>query len=378
MPLVGAIAAGNCVVMKPSEVSSHVAAVIGDILPRYLNNECFKVIQGGIPETTELLKQRFDKIMYTGNGFVGRIVMRAAAEHLTPVDLELGGKSPCFVSADANIAVAARRIAQGRFSNMGQTCVAPDYVLVDKSIEQQFLEALKDTLIQFFGDSSTSSNSINADCPDLGRLVNERHFDRVLSMLDGADVYTGGGSDRSCCFIEPTIVQNVGYDSPLMQSEIFGPVLPVIAVETMDEAIAYVNAHDKPLALYIFSESSTMSDHILSHTCSGTAAVNETINQIINPEMPFGGIGPSGMGAYNGKHTFHAFSHRRSVLKNSTWLDPDFRYPPFTQSKQDLVLRIAPMRLPSCSLSSGAHTLLTLVSLGIAIFSSYMWYECSK
>jgi aldehyde dehydrogenase (NAD+) len=334
-PLVPALAAGNTAVLKPSEVTPTVAALFEELIPKYLDPQAVAVVTGGVDETTTLLEQRFDHIFYTGNGTVGRVVMRAAAAHLTPVTLELGGKSPAIVAADARIDVAGRRIAWAKFLNAGQTCVAPDYVLVERGAEQALVDAITDAVTGFFGPDPRQS-------PDYARIVDERHHDRLTALLDaggfGATV-VGGDGDRELRYLAPTVVTGVEPGSALMEQEIFGPILPVIAVESVDDAIRFVNERDKPLALYAFSESNAVLEHVVANTSAGGVTLNHAIMHLAVPDLPFGGVGASGMGAYHGKAGFDTFSHHKAVLTKPTWPDPTLIYPPYTKLKQRLIRR---------------------------------------
>jgi len=332
-PLVGAIAAGNAVVLKPSEVTAHTSNVLAELLPKYLDTDAIALVEGGVPETTELLEQRFDHIMYTGNGSVAKVVMAAAAKNLTPVTLELGGKSPCIVDRTADIPVTARRIAWGKFLNAGQTCIAPDYVLADESIEEELISELKKSVEQFYG-GNTQSN------PDYTRIVNGRHHERVSKLMAGQEIAFGGNSRAEDCYIEPTVLRNVSPDSPIMESEIFGPVLPVLKVHGLDEAIEFVNRGEKPLALYLFSSDDAAETRVLSETSSGGACINGTIMHIGNSKMPFGGVGPSGMGAYHGRHSFETFSHRKAVLRRGFKFDLKMMYPPYTEARTRIVKKM--------------------------------------
>lgn len=332
-PLVGAIAAGNCAVLKPSEVTAHTSALLAERLPRYVDNDAIAIVEGGVPETTELLDQPFDHIFYTGNGSVGQVVMEAAAKHLTPVTLELGGKSPCIVDRTANIPVTARRIAWGKFMNAGQTCIAPDYILADASIEDELIAELKKSVEQFYGEDTRNN-------PDYTRIVNSRHHDRVAKLIDGQEIAFGGKADPEACKVEPTVLRNVSPDAPVMQSEIFGPVLPILRIEGLDQAIEFVNQRDKPLALYLFSEDDEAEQRVIAETTSGGACINGTILHIGNSKMPFGGVGPSGMGAYHGRHTFETFSHRKAVLKRGFRFDLKLMYPPYTKGKTKMVRKM--------------------------------------
>jgi aldehyde dehydrogenase (NAD+) len=332
-PLVGAIAAGNCAVLKPSEVSAYTSSALGRMLPRYLDSECFAIIEGGVDETTALLEQRFDHIFYTGNGTVGRVVMTAAAKHLTPVTLELGGKSPCIVDELVDVAVAARRIVWGKFLNAGQTCIAPDYILVHQSKERELLDAMKASLREFYGEDPRRT-------PDYGRVIDQRHHRRLAALLQSGEIVVGGQTDEADCYIAPTILRNVPPDSPVMQDEIFGPILPVLAVPSVDAAISFVNARPKPLALYVFTKRKQVEDDVIARTSSGGVCVNATIWHIANSGLPFGGVGPSGMGAYHGRVSFETFSHRKAVLSKSTALDPKIAYPPYTKFKTALLKKL--------------------------------------
>jgi aldehyde dehydrogenase (NAD+) len=333
-PLVGALAAGNAVLLKPSEVAPHTSAVLAALIPRYLDPEAVAVVQGGVAETTELLAQRFDHIFYTGNGAVGRIVMLAAAKHLTPVTLELGGKSPCIIDEHVDLAVAAKRVVWGKFFNCGQTCVAPDYLLVIDKVYDRFVALLADNIKAFFGSQPEQS-------PDFGRIINARHHRRLLDLLPGSgDIVIGGQSDASSLFIAPTVLKDVPDDAPVLRDEIFGPILPVLRVASIDEAVRYINAHDKPLALYLFSSNEQNQQRVLSSTSSGGMVINHTLIHLTVPGLPFGGVGPSGMGAYHGKHSFDTFSHNKAVLKKGTLIDPSIMYPPYTASKGGWLKRV--------------------------------------
>ncbi len=325
-PLIGAIAAGNAVIVKPSEVAGATSRVIAELIPRYLDRECIVVVEGGVSETTELLAQRFDHIFYTGNGTVGRIVMEAAAKHLTPITLELGGKSPCIVDRDVDLTTAVRRIAWGKFFNAGQTCVAPDYVLVHESVEKKFLEKMAQTLREFYGDDPQKSK-------DFARVVNERHHKRLSKLLEGQKTFVGGKTEVKERYIAPTVLTDVSEDSAVMADEIFGPILPVLSVSTLDQAIEFVNRRPKPLALYVFSSNAERAERVLERTSSGGACVNEVVNHLVPHELPFGGVGASGMGAYHGRASFDTFSHKKSVLDKPTYVDPALRYPPYTDQK---------------------------------------------
>ena len=333
-PLVAAIAAGNAAVIKPSELAPASSHVLARLIPEYLDPECIAVVEGGIPETTALLAERWDHIFYTGNGTVGRVVMEAAAKHLTPVTLELGGKSPAIVDRHANLGVAAKRIAWGKFINTGQTCVAPDYVLVDRTVEQPFLDLLASTVRAFYGDDPRSN-------PDYGRIINDRHFARLRGLLDtGGTIVVGGDTDATDRYVAPTVLTDVDTGAAIMEEEIFGPLLPVIPVDDVDDAIDFVNAREKPLALYVFSEAETVAERVIEETSAGGVAVNATVLHLAVPGLPFGGVGASGTGAYHGRAGFETFSHRKSVLNRPTRLDVPVMYPPYKGWKQKLLHRL--------------------------------------
>ncbi|WP_030871112.1 aldehyde dehydrogenase family protein [Streptomyces sp. NRRL F-2747] len=306
-PMVGALASGNAVVAKPSELAPATSAALARLLPAYLDTEAVAVVEGGIPETTTLLAEHFDHIFYTGNGMVGRIVMRAAAEHLTPVTLELGGKSPVFVDRGTDLDVVAERLARGKFLNAGQTCIAPDYVLTDPQTAAALEPALARAIEDLYGTDPATSG-------EYGRIVNERHFDRLTGLLGSGRVVVGGGSDRTSKFIAPTVLADVDPASPVMQEEIFGPILPIVTVTGLDEAIDFVNDRDKPLALYVFTESGDTRHRIAAETSSGGLGYGLPVAHVMVLDLPFGGVGESGTGSYHGHHSIETFSHRKAVL----------------------------------------------------------------
>ncbi len=329
LPMAAAICAGNCVVGKPSELTPKTSTAIANLARRYLDTRAVLVVEGGPEETQELLRHRFDTIFYTGNGKVGRIVMEAAAQHLTPVTLELGGKSPVLVAADADIDTAARRIAWGKYLNAGQTCVAPDYVLVHERLETALVDKLRDVVRSFYGSDPRQS-------PDYARIVNERHFDRLCGLLAATSghVAVGGESTRSERYIAPTVLTGIQPDDPVMEDEIFGPILPILSVRGMVEAVRFVASRPKPLALYVFASARETVDQVLQGTTSGGVGVNCTVVQVAIPGLPFGGVGPSGMGAYHGRQGFETFSHRRAVFSKPTRPDPPVQYPPYSKVKE--------------------------------------------
>ncbi|MEU7048512.1 aldehyde dehydrogenase family protein [Streptomyces eurythermus] len=306
-PMVGALASGNAVVAKPSELAPATSAALAELIPAYLDPDAVAVVEGGVPETTALLAERFDHIFYTGNGTVGRIVMRAAAEHLTPVTLELGGKSPVFVDRGTDLEVVADRLARGKFLNAGQTCVAPDYVLTDPETAPALEAALVRAVEKLFGTDPARS-------PEYGRIVNERHFDRLSGLLGSGRVAVGGVGDRATKYLAPTVLADVDPASPVMREEIFGPILPIVTVSGLDEAIGFINDRDKPLALYVFSESDETRARIAAETSSGGLGHGLPVAHLTVSDLPFGGVGESGMGNYHGRYSIETFSHRKAVL----------------------------------------------------------------
>jgi len=325
-PLIAAISGGNAAVIKPSEVAAATADVIARRLPEYLDRGAFSVVLGAVAETTALLEQQWDHIFFTGGTVVAKVVMTAAARNLTPVVLELGGKNPTIVHSSADLPVAARRIAQGRWFNAGQTCTAPDYVLVFKDIAEPFLEHLKETILRFYGNDPQKS-------PDYGRIVSDRHFARLTDLLANGTIYHGGQHDRTDLFIAPTVLTNVSPNSPVMQEEIFGPILPILEVGAVKEVIDFVNGRPSPLGLYLFAEDQSVTEQILGSTTSGDAAVNDCAVQPIIHDLPFGGVSGSGMGKYHGEWGFRAYTNPRGVLYHSTQIDLSVRYPPYDRNK---------------------------------------------
>lgn len=332
-PLVGAIAAGNCAVLKPSELTPHVSEAMYQIVHSTFKEEYIACVEGGVEVNQELLSQKFDYIFFTGSERVGRIVMKAAAENLTPVTLELGGKSPVIIEKTANIKEVARRIAWGKLMNAGQTCVAPDYVLVDESRKQQFLTEMKTAFSHLYGKEIKKN-------PDFGRIVNERHMERLQKILeqDAKYLFCGGRADTLQRYIEPAIL-DLGKDqnAASMQEELFGPILPVLSYHKLEDAVRFVNKRAKPLALYLFTKKRSAEKFVLERVSSGGVCVNDTISHLINPDLPFGGVGASGMGQYHGKYSFDTFTHEKSVFyKPADWNLP-VCYPPFTKGKMNLV-----------------------------------------
>ena len=333
-PLAAALAAGNAVVCKPSELAPATSALITRLAGEYLDTSAISFVEGGVEETTDLLEQRFDHILYTGNGTVGRIVAAAAAKHLTPVTLELGGKSPAIVDKDANLKLAAGRIAFAKWTNAGQTCVSVDHVYVHRDVEEELVELLAAELRNRFGKDPRTST-------DFGRIVNTGHALRLSQLIDagGFEVVCGGDADEAERYVAPTLLRGVSRDSAVMQEEIFGPILPVVTVDDVDDAIAAVNAGDKPLALYVFGDENV--DKVLAETSSGGACVNDAMVQVGVNELPFGGVGGSGYGAYHGKWGFETFSHAKAVLRRPAWLaDAPIMRPPFSGWKQAIVKKL--------------------------------------
>lgn len=325
LPLIGAVSAGNTVVLKPSEFTSQTAAVIEMIISEAFDPEHVRVIPGGIETSQLLLKQRWDKIFFTGSQKVGRIVLEAAAKHLTPVVLEMGGKNPVIVDKETNLKIAASRIAWGKWLNSGQSCVAPDYLLIHSDIKEKFLAYFKKATESFFGTDPMMTN-------DFPRLISPEAVDRLSGFLKEGKIFLGGKFSREERYFSPTVVTDISPDSSIMQEEIFGPLLPVITFSNLDEAIEFVNKKGAPLALYYFSENSKNQKKVLDKTVSGDAGINEVVMHFANPYLPFGGVGHSGMGNYHGKRSFDIFSHERSVMKTSTRLNLPLRYPPYKDS----------------------------------------------
>jgi aldehyde dehydrogenase (NAD+) len=327
-PVVGAISGGNCAVIKPSAYAPATSSALTKIIGETFPPEYLTVIEGGREQNNALLEEKFDYIFFTGSVEVGKTVMEAASKHLTPVTLELGGKSPVIVDETANLKLAARRIAFGKVLNAGQTCVAPDYLLIHHSVRDRFLEEYKQALNEFFP---------GGDMSEMPVIISEKHFRRVSTLLEGEKAMIGGGTDASRRYIEPTVLTNITPESPVMQEEIFGPILPVMTYEDLNECIRFIRSRPRPLAFYLFSESRTVEEKILN-TCSfGGGCVNDTIIHLANSHMGFGGVGYSGMGSYHGKLSFDTFTHYRSIVRKSTWLDLPMRYHPYTEKNFKLI-----------------------------------------
>jgi aldehyde dehydrogenase (NAD+) len=329
VPLVSAIAAGNCAVLKPSELAPRTAEAIATLVRETFAENFISIFNGGVDVAEALLRERFDKIFFTGSTRVGHAVMAAAAKHLTPVTLELGGKCPAIVCADAAIEQAAKRIAWGKFMNAGQTCVAPDFVLVQREVRAAFVVALKKSLRDFYGEDASKS-------ADYGRIVNARHFARLVNYLCDSKIIHGGEQNAKDLFLGPTILADASPESPVMQEEIFGPILPVLEFDDLDDALARLRDRPTPLAFYLFTSNRATEARVLAETRSGGVCVNDVVSHMIGTGLPFGGLDESGMGSYHGRAGFDTFSHQRAVLRRATWLDTPFRYPPERLSLRSL------------------------------------------
>ena len=321
-PLIGAIAAGNCAVVKPSEIAPHSSRVIARMIEDNFHPDFVCAVDGDEKAARALLSEPFDYIFFTGSTRVGKIVLEAAAKNLTPATLELGGKCPCIVDREAHLEHAAKRITWGKYFNAGQTCIAPDYLLVDKAVKRELLEAIERSVGAFYGDDPSKS-------PDFGRIVNDEHFDRLSHLIGDGDVITGGQVDADARYIAPTVIDNVSLEHKIMEEEVFGPILPVIEYEDLEQAISIVTGQSKPLALYFFSENRQKQERVLSQTSSGGGCINDTLTHSSTPTLPFGGVGSSGIGSYHGKASFDTFSHKKSVLRKSSLFDIALRYPPY-------------------------------------------------
>jgi aldehyde dehydrogenase (NAD+) len=322
IPLVSSIAAGNCSIVKPSEYSPNTSALMEEIISKTFDPSFIKVVTGDANEARALLEEKFDYIFFTGSVATGRRVMEAAAKHLIPLTLELGGKSPCIITHDIDKDITARRVAWAKFFNSGQTCIAPDYLLVERSIKDEFTNCLKKHVREFYGNDVSSS-------PDYARIINNAHFKRLRNLMDEGDIIMGGRTDEANLYIEPTIIDNVKPQFKVMQEEIFGPILPVMAYDGLDEAISFVNSRPKPLSLYIFSRDKAEEDRVVNGTSSGGVCINDAMVHFASDALAFGGVGESGMGAYHGKAGFDTFTHYKGVVKNNLSYDLPFRYAPY-------------------------------------------------
>ncbi|MDZ7716680.1 MAG: aldehyde dehydrogenase [Balneolaceae bacterium] len=321
-PVLGSIAAGNCTIIKPSELAPNTSSLLAEIINKRFDEGYLKVVEGAAETTQALLSEPLDHIFFTGSTRVGKIIMKAAAEQLTPVTLELGGKSPAIVDKTADIHSTAKRIAWGKFVNAGQTCVASDYVYVHESVKESFLKTLKEEITKFYGSDPKKS-------PDYARIINEDHFNRLKQFLNNGNMYMGGPNNEEELYIAPTILTDITWDDPIMQEEIFGPILPILSFGNMDEVIDTLQDKPKPLALYIFSEDAKNQQKIISSLSFGGGCINDTVAHLGNHNLPFGGIGNSGIGNYHGKASFDTFSHQKSIMEKTTWFDNPLRYPPY-------------------------------------------------
>lgn len=325
-PLIGAMAAGNCCTLKPSEVAPHTSAVMTELIQSTFDAQYISIFEGGVPVSTALLNQKFDYIFFTGGTEVGRIVYQAAAKNLTPVTLELGGKSPCIVDKKTDLKLTAKRITWGKFVNAGQTCIAPDYIMVHKSVKAGFIDAMKEAITEAYGTDPYESD-------DYCRIISKRHTERLENLMKGSGKIAFGGKVSSeDKYISPTLLDNVKETDPIMQEEIFGPILPIMEYEDINDVLKFVNDRPKPLALYVFSDNTKLTDRVIHETSSGGTCINDTLMHCGNPELPFGGVGESGIGAYHGQLSFDTFSHHRAVMNRSTIIDPPVRYAPYKTS----------------------------------------------
>lgn len=323
-PVVAAIAAGNNCILKPSEIAENTMYAMQKMINENFPNEYLHVLTGGVEETTEILKEKFDKIFFTGSTKVGQIVYEAAAKNLTPVTLELGGKSPVIVTKNANLDVAAKRIVWGKFLNAGQTCVAPDYIYAEESIEEELLQLIKQYIEEF---------EYKADSPQYTRIINDKNFDRLVKLIDHDKVVSGGSTSFENLYIEPTILQNVQWGDSVMKEEIFGPILPILQFTEFEEVLKTIASKEKPLSAYLFSDNEEEQELFLSEISFGGGCINDVVMHLSNDYLPFGGVGNSGFGSYHGKFGFLAFSHQKAILKRATWGEPDLKYPPYTAAK---------------------------------------------
>ena len=320
-PLIGAITAGNCAIIKPSEIAGNSSKTLTRIIKETFEEKYITSIEGDSKTATELLQKRFDYIFFTGGVEIGRIVAEAAAKNLTPYTVELGGKSPCIVEDDANLEITAKRIVWGKFLNAGQTCIAPDYIMVNSKVKPQLIFALKKTIKIFYGEKPKESN-------DYPRIINIKHFERLEKILEGNIIF-GGEKNKKELYISPTIIDNVKWEDKVMTEEIFGPILPIIEYDSLKNAIDEINKQEKPLTLYLFSNDLKKQEYIINNTSSGSVCINATILQTTNPYLPFGGVGNSGIGSYHGRFSFDTFSHKKAVMKKSNWPELDISYPPY-------------------------------------------------
>lgn len=322
-PIIMAISAGNTVVLKPSELTTHTSQLVTEIIRNVFDEEYVASVQGGIPVATELLEQKWDYIFFTGSVPVGKIIAKAAAKHLTPITLELGGKSPCIIDTTTNLKLTSKRIVWGKFFNGGQTCISPDYIIVHDSIKDNLIDCLKSEIIRAYGENAKLSN-------DYPRIINKKNTERLIALLEGTNIVYGGENDISDCYLAPTLIDNPSLESKIMQDEIFGPLLPILTYNDDIDIDRIVSNYDKPLSLYVFSKDKNFIKKIISKYSFGGGAINDPLIHFGNHRLPFGGVGESGIGAYHGKHGFDTFSHHKSISKRGTWFDPPVRYAPYT------------------------------------------------
>ena len=330
-PAIAAIAAGNTCIIKPSELPENTMKVMASLINENFPSEYLHVVTGGVEETTQLLQEKFDKIFFTGSTRVGKIVYEAAAKNLTPVTLELGGKSPVIITKSANLEVAAKRIVWGKFLNGGQTCIAPDYLLVEESIKEKFTALLIDKI---------KSSQYKEGVSHFTRIINKRNFNRLVEMIEPSKIIHGGSNNASTLYIEPTVMTDVSWNDKVMQEEIFGPILPIISFKKFRDAIEIVLEKDKPLSAYLFSNDANEKEQFTTKISFGGGCINDVIMHIANEHLPFGGVGNSGIGSYHGKHGFYCFSHQKSILRKPTWGEPNLKYPPYTASKLGWIKRL--------------------------------------
>jgi len=321
-PLISAVAAGNQVVVKPSELTPKTSEIIAKIISKIFHKNHVEVIEGGVEVSQQLLAKRWDYIFFTGSVAVGKIVAKAAAENLTPVTLELGGKNPCIIDETANLKLAAKRIVWGKFVNAGQTCIAPDYILIQKDMKSHFIDYLKEEITKAYGENPHESS-------DFARIVNLKNWQRLVTMIDSKKVIFGGQSDSATCYIAPTLIEENSVETEVMKDEIFGPLLPILVYENEMEIEAIISKYEKPLALYVFTENKSFSKNIIKKYSFGGGCINDTMIQFANKRLPFGGVGHSGIGAYHGSLGFDTFSHKKSIVKKANWLDVQLRYAPY-------------------------------------------------
>lgn len=321
-PLIAAVAAGNQVVLKPSELTPNTSKIIAKIIQKTFHENHVEVVEGGVDVTQKLLAQRWDYIFFTGSVAVGKIVAKAAAENLTPVTLELGGKSPCIIDETANLKLAARRIVWGKFINAGQTCIAPDYILIQKDMKSHFVNYLKEEISKAYGENPIQS-------PDYARIINPKNWQRLVTMIDPQKVIFGGQSDAVSCYIAPTLIDEDSLESLVMKTEIFGPILPILTYENETDIATVINSFEKPLSLYVFTDNKKFAQKIIQNYSFGGGCINDTVVHFSNKRLPFGGVGHSGIGAYHGRLSFDTFSHRKGIVKKANWLDLPMRYAPY-------------------------------------------------